>query len=82
MVGERVKKGRPVLIEGSLNSYEQEEIGEALRKKVTRLEIRVRRVTPLDWDEKTQQLQASGTSQHDGIQRPVEEPIPEDDIPF
>ena len=79
-IGEHIKKGRPVLIEGSLNSYDFND--KDTGQKVTRLEIRVRRVTPLDWDEKTQPAQASSTAQPHQAPRPVEETITDDDIPF
>ena len=82
-IAERLRKGRPVLIEGSLNSYEVEEVGQALRKTVSRLEIRVRRVTPLDWDEQTQTAQTPSTGQQGATYtKPEEDPIPNDDIPF
>jgi single-strand DNA-binding protein len=47
-IGERLRKGRPVLIEGSLRSYDAEDQS---GQKTTRIEINARRVTPLDWDE-------------------------------
>jgi len=47
-IGERLRKGRPVLIEGSLRSYDAEDNA---GQKTTRIEINARRVTPLDWDE-------------------------------
>ena len=82
-LAQSVKKGRPVLIEGSLSSYEVEEVGQALRKNVSRLEIRVRRVTPLDWDEQTQTAQTSSTGQQGASYvQPKEDPIPSDDLPF
>ena len=87
-IGERIKKGRPVLIEGSLNSYDFND--KDTGQKVTRLEIRARRVTPLDWDENYggggQQggggYQQPAQQQAPPAPRPIEEPIPEDDIPF
>ena len=90
-IGERIKKGRPVLIEGSLNSYDFND--KDTGQKVTRLEIRVRRVTPLDWDENYggggqqggggyQQPAQQAPQQAAPAPRPIEEPIPEDDIPF
>lgn len=94
-IGERIKKGRPVLIEGSLNSYEVSAHTDAdgQRKAQTRLEIRARRVTPLDWDDKAQQplstvglgpvakaiVEQVNEAQPPQAQRPIEEPIPEDD---
>ncbi len=83
-VGERLRKGRPVLIEGSLqtNEWEDASTGQARSK----LAINAQRVTPLDWDD------SSGGGRPASQQRPeqsesrapreIEEPIPEDDIPF
>lgn len=48
-IGERLRKGRPVLVEGSLRSYEMED--STTGQKTTRLEINARRITPLDWDD-------------------------------
>ncbi len=84
-VGEKIKKGRPVLIEGSLNSYSFTDKDSG--KDVTRLEIRARRIKPLDWDNTTDDGGTSSTRPQQQPQattapRPIEEPIPEDDIPF
>lgn len=48
-IGDRIKKGRPVLVEGSLRSYEAEDRNTG--QKTTRVEINARRITPLDWDD-------------------------------
>lgn len=83
-IGERLKKGRPVLVEGSLTSYEFED--KQTGQKVSRIEIRARRVTPLDWDDDGRSGNAPARSPVDRGDRPapreIEEPIPEDDIPF
>lgn len=92
-VGERLKKGRPVLVEGTLRSYESEDRDSG--QKTTRLEINARRVTPLDWDEDMRgggptrtespgyrQEPSPGRQESRPMPRPIEEPIPEDDIPF
>ena len=83
-VGERLRKGRPVLIEGSLrtSSWEDANTGQ----KRSKMEINAQRITPLDWDE------SGGGSSRPAAPRPepserhtpreIEEPIPEDDIPF
>lgn len=84
-VGERLKKGRPVLVEGSLRSSEWED--KATGQKRSRLEVNAQRVTPLDWDE---DRGGSGGSSGGGASarrsspppREIEEPLPDDDIPF
>ena len=48
-IGERLKKGRPVLVEGNLRSYDVEDRNSG--QKNTRLELNARRITPLDWDD-------------------------------
>jgi len=82
-VGERLRKGRPVLIEGSLRTSEWEDASTG--QKRSRMEINAQRLTPLDWDD-------SGGGSRPATSRPepadrhepreIEEPIPEDDIPF
>ena len=57
-IGERLRKGRPVLVEGSLRSYEMEDT--ATGQKNTRLEINARRITPLDWDDNSGGAQGGG----------------------
>lgn len=80
-VGERLRKGRPVLVEGGLRSYDIEDKNSG--QKVSRIELNAQRVTPLDWDEGSGGPRPSsneGRSAHEP--RPIEEPLPEDDIPF
>lgn len=87
-VGEKLKKGRPVLIEGRLksDSWEDKTTG-AKRSKLT---ISGQRLTPLDWDDDNKSSggyggqSQGGYSQHSAAPkpRPIEEPISEDDIPF
>lgn len=82
-VGERLRKGRPVLIEGSLRTSEWEDANTGQRR--SKMEINAQRVSPLDWDD-------SGGGSRPAPSRPanterrepreIEEPIPEDDIPF
>jgi single-strand DNA-binding protein len=95
-VGQKLGKGRPVLVEGRLRTSEWED--KATGQKRSRLEINAERVTPLDWDEKPgggnrgegggQQRSyggGGGQSQPAAARNysPVDdEPIPEDDIPF
>lgn len=102
-IGERLRKGRPVIVEGRLrqNEWEDRESGQ----KRTKLELSIQRVTPLDWDDDGRgggsggggaQQRGGGSygggggygggapSEGGGGRAPrhIEEPIPEDDIPF
>lgn len=80
-VGERLRKGRAVLIEGRLTSSEWEDRDTG--KKRSKLEVNARRVTPLEWDEDGSRGGGGGRGgQQAPPPRPIEEPIPEDDIPF
>ena len=76
-IGESLKKGRPVIIEGRLksDSWEDKDSG----KKRSKIFINASRVTPLDWEEKgeSKPRERAETKQSD-----IEKPIPEDDIPF
>jgi single-strand DNA-binding protein len=88
-VGETLRKGRPVLIEGSLRSYDVDGLDGA---KQTRIEINARRVTPLDWDGDVGQQQAPHADpQPEAQARPprepqqpglIENPGIDDDVPF
>ena len=98
-VGEKFRKGRPVLIEGRLrqSEWEDRESGQ----KRTRIDLHINRLTPLDWDDDgrggsgggsgggnySQQRAAAPSGGGGGAAAPraprhIEEPIPEDDIPF
>lgn len=87
-VGEHLKKGRPIIIEGTLKSDEWED--KTTGQKRTKIEIAARRISPLDWDKDKDKGEGEGESApergHDARTtkptRPIEEPIPEDDIPF
>ena len=78
-VGERLRKGRPVLVEGRLKTDQWED--KSTGQKRSKIEIAAQRVVPLDWDEEggARPSQAPSSSP---APRPIEEPIPEDDIPF
>jgi len=81
--GERLRKGRPVLVEGRLRAREWED--KATGQKRSKLEINGQRVTPLDWDEESRGSGAARPAPQAApapAPRPIEEPIPEDDIPF
>ena len=90
-IGERLRKGRPILVEGSLRSYDFED--SSTGQRVTKLEINARRVTPLDWDDDGGQRGGGSGGGSSSAPRPqqrpsqpeprvIEEPLPEDDIPF
>jgi single-strand DNA-binding protein len=99
-VGERLKKGAPVLVEGSLKSSEWEDKNTG--QKRTAIDINATRVQPLAWEDRGGQGGGGnygggqGGGQQGGGQqggnyggysdapspRNIEEPIPEDDIPF
>jgi single-strand DNA-binding protein len=81
-VGERLRKGRPVLIEGRLKTDQWED--KATGQKRSRIEINALRVTPLDWDESDQRQgsRPAPAPVSEPEPRAIEEPLPEDDIPF
>lgn len=70
--GDTLKKGRPVLVEGSLKSDEWED--KSTGQKRTAIKIRAQRVHQLDWDDR-----GGGPSRSSSRE---EEPAAEDDIPF
>ncbi|MBI4559068.1 MAG: single-stranded DNA-binding protein [Candidatus Hydrogenedentes bacterium] len=75
--GEHLKKGRPILVEGRLraNDWEDKNTGQ----KRTSIEINAERIQQLDWDGPAGAATAAAAKPEP---RPIEEPIPEDDIPF
>ena len=89
-VGERLKKGRPVLVEGRLKSDSWDD--KTTGQKRSKLEISGQRLTPLDWDDDGRGGGGGGggyggdrpaqAQQAPPAPRHIEEPIPEDDIPF
>ena len=72
-LGENLKKGRAVLVEGSLKMDQWED--KTTGQKRTSIEVRAFRVHHLDWDDRGGKPAAPAP-------RPIEEPVPEDDIPF
>jgi len=72
--GQYLKKGRPVLVEGRLRSREWEDKNTGQKRSV--IEVRADRVQQLDWDE------SGGAPAPRPAPREIEEPVPEDDIPF
>ncbi len=94
-VGEKLKKGRPVIVEGRLKSDSWED--KASGQKRSKIEIAAQRITVLDWDENGRGGGGGGGNYGGGGEyggessrssssapapREIEEPIPEDDIPF
>ncbi|HDP34307.1 MAG TPA: single-stranded DNA-binding protein, partial [Candidatus Hydrogenedentes bacterium] len=75
-VGERLRKGRPVLIEGSLRTSEWEDASTGQQR--SRLEINAQRLTPLDWDDSGGGRAAAPRSEatEQSGPREIEEPIP------
>lgn len=71
--GENLRKGRPVIVEGNLRSDEWED--KTTGQKRTSIEVRAQRIQHLDWADQ-------GAPRSKPEPRPIEEPIPEDDIPF
>ena len=71
--GENMKKGRPVLVEGRLqaNDWEDKTTGQ----KRTSIEIHALRIQDLSWEDRPKAAAKPAP-------RDIEEPIPEDDIPF
>lgn len=72
--GERLKKGRPIIVEGRLKSDEWEDKNTG--QKRTSIEVHADRIQQLDWDE------SGGGQSPKPKPREIEEPVPEDDIPF
>ena len=63
-IAENVKKGRPVTIEGGLASHEYtDDSYRPAPKTIRKLEIALRKLSPLTWPEKTPERQTSDTAQ-------------------
>ena len=71
---DKLRKGRPIYVEGRLTSNEWED--RAGQKRVS-IEVRADRIQQLDWDD-----DRGGSAPARPQPRQFEEPIPEDDIPF
>lgn len=78
-LGNNLRKGRPVYVEGNLesNSWEDKETGQ----KRSKIEIRARRVQMLDWDDQGGGGQRSAPAERN-YSNQNSEPVPEEDIPF
>lgn len=76
--GENLRKGRPIMVEGRLKGDEWEDKNTG--QKRTAINVHATRVQTLDWEDR------GGGGGEGGAQRPqprpIEEPVPEDDIPF
>lgn len=73
-VGENFHKGRPIIVEGRLTSNEWEDKNTG--QKRTSIEVSAIRVQSLDWEDRGAAQAAKPAP------RAIEEPVPEDDIPF
>ena len=71
--GENLRKGRPILVEGRLkmDTWDDKTTGE----KRSKIEVQAHRIQTLDWEDR----QGSAPKP---APRPIEEPVPEDDMPF
>lgn len=72
--GERLRKGRPLLVEGRLKSDAWDD--KTTGQKRTKIEVQGWRIQELDWEDR------GGPSGAKPAPREIEEPIPEDDVPF
>ena len=75
-IGTHVKKGYPVYVEGGLQMDQWED--KATGQKRTKLKVRADRVQQLSWNN----ANGGGYKEPKPKPREIEEPIPEDDIPF
>jgi single-strand DNA-binding protein len=83
--GQNLRQGRPILVEGELRSSSWED--KTTGQKRSKLEIHAIRIQELAWSESRGSAAAAGAagpapSTAKPEPRPLEEPIPEDDIPF
>ena len=72
-IGENLRKGQPVLVEGRLKSDEWEDKNTG--QKRTSIEVQADRVQQISWEDRDSKSKPPEP-------RPIEEPVPEDDIPF
>ncbi len=79
--GQRLKQGRPVLVEGQLRSSTWED--KATGQKRSKIEIHAERIQEMDWaDDRGGAPRPPSRSDQDARSMPMDEPPPEDDIPF
>ncbi len=81
-VGETLKKGRPVLIEGRLKSDSWEDKNTGAKR--TKLEITAQRISPLTWDEDGAPGNTRSQAAPQAAQTPPQtgSPVPDEDLPF
>ena len=72
--GEKLRKGRPLLVEGELRGDEWEDKNTGQKRRS--IEVNATRIQLLDWEDR------GGAPGQRSEPRPIEEPLPEDDIPF
>jgi single-strand DNA-binding protein len=72
--GENLKKGRPIMVEGWLRMDEWEDKNTG--QKRSKIEVQADRIQTLDWDS------SGGGAGSKPAPREIEEPVPEDDVPF
>lgn len=80
-LGDKLRKGRPIYVEGRLvfDQWEDKSTGQ----KRSKIEVRANRVQILDWDDQGGGGgQRSGGGNYDRSGQGGSEPAPEDDIPF
>lgn len=79
--GQNLQKGRPILVEGSLRMSEWDD--KQTGQKRTAIEVNATRVHFLDWEDRGGGGGGGNAGQRSRPQpRNIEEPLPEDDIPF
>jgi len=71
--GQNLRKGRPIVVEGRLKSDEWED--KTTGQKRRSIEVHGQRIQCLDWEDR-------GGAPAQAEPRTIEEPVPEDDIPF
>ncbi len=84
--GQWLRKGRPVIVEGRLRSDSWDD--KTTGQKRTKIDITIQRIQQIDWEDRGGGAGGGGGggSGSSAPSRPepreIEEPIPEDDIPF
>lgn len=78
--GQRLKQGRPVLIEGRLRSDAWED--KSTGQKRTKIDIQAERIQELDWSEDRGGSSRPAPRPEPDRSMSMDEPPPEDDIPF
>ncbi len=75
--GENLKKGRPVLVDGSLKSESWEDKNTGSKR--SKIKINAMRVNLLDWDSNKTNVTKPAPAANDA---PLQGAIPEDELPF